>query len=177
MVRRARRGADGRARARRDGEHAGASSQVGAYTPLLGVELRMLRGSEARIELRAGFEHGVLALTSGLAVDDVPVGRGAMAYAAPGREAVIVSAAHDAVAILIGGEPFAEEVVMFWNFIGADHVEVAAARDQWMRERDSGADARPRFGTVVDDVNPPLAAPRLPTAQLLPRGRAKRRGA
>jgi quercetin 2,3-dioxygenase len=159
------------------GEHAGASSQVGAYTPLLGVELRMLAGSEVWLELRSGFEHGVLALTSGLTVEDVPVGRGSMAYAAPGREAVIVSAAHDAVAILIGGEPFPEEVVMFWNFIGTDHDEVAAARDEWMRERDSGARARPRFGTVVDDANPALAAPRLPTAQLLPRGRAKRRGA
>ena len=43
-------------------------------------------------------------------------------------------------------------------------------------ERDSGADARPRFGTVVDDATPPLASPRLPSVELLPRGRAKRRG-
>lgn len=158
------------------GEYAGAASHVGAYTPLLGVELRMLAGSESRLELRADFEHGVLALTDGITVDDVPVARGAMAYARPGREAVIVSAAHDAVAILIGGEPFEEEVVMFWNFIGTDHDEVARARDEWMRERDSSADARPRFGAVVDDANQPLASPRLPSAQLLPRGRAKRRG-
>ncbi len=157
------------------GDLAGASSHVGAYTPLLGVELRLRAGSEARIELRGGFEHGVLALSDGVAVDDLPVGRGAMAYAAPGREAVVVSAERDAVAILLGGEPFPEEVVMFWNFIGRDHDDVARARDEWMRERDAGAHDRPRFGTVVDDAKQPLAAPRLPAAQLLPRGRAKRR--
>lgn len=157
------------------GEHAGASSRVGAYTPLLGVELRMATGSEVRLELRHDFEHGVLALSDGITVEDVPIARGAMAYAAPGRESVIVSSAHDAVAILLGGEPFPEEVVMFWNFVGTDHDAVSEARDQWMRERDSGADARPRFGTVVDDDSPPLAAPRLPAAQLLPRGRARRR--
>ncbi|GEK80453.1 pirin family protein [Agrococcus baldri] len=158
------------------GSYAGGESTVGAYSPLLGVELRMAAGSEARLELRDGFEHGLLALTNGITVDDVPVARGAMAYAAPGREALIVSAAHDAVAILIGGEPFEEEVVMFWNFIGTDHDEVSAARDQWMREREAGAGDRPRFGSVVDDLSPPLASPRLPSAQLLPRGRAKRRG-
>ncbi|WP_092666399.1 pirin family protein [Agrococcus carbonis] len=158
------------------GAYAGAESTVGAYTPLLGVELRLVGGSEARLDLRGDFEHGVLALTDGVTVDDVPVPRGAIAYAAPGREALLVSASRDAVAILLGGEPFAEEIVMFWNFIGTDHDEVQAARDEWMRERDAGESARPRFGTVVDDAALPLAAPRLPTAQLLPRGRAKRRG-
>ncbi|MCH1881656.1 pirin family protein [Agrococcus sp. ARC_14] len=157
------------------GEHAGGASDVGAYSPLLGVELRMAAGSEVRLELRAGFEHGVLALTEGVTVDDVRLGRGSMAYAAPGREAVIVSAAQDAIVILLGGEPFEEEVVMFWNFIGADHAEVLEAREQWMRERDSGTETRPRFGSVVDDASQPLAAPRLPAVELLPRGRAKRR--
>ncbi|WP_413317635.1 pirin family protein [Agrococcus sp. 1P02AA] len=157
------------------GEHGGAASQVGAYTPLVGVELRMAAGSEVRLELRGDFEHGVLALSDGIAVDDVPIGRGALAYAAPGREAVLVSAERDGVAILLGGEPFAEEVVMFWNFIGTDHDEVERARDEWMRERDASATARPRFGSVVDDDSQPLASPRLPSVQLLPRGRAKRR--
>ncbi|MCR8670741.1 pirin family protein, partial [Agrococcus sp. HG114] len=137
------------------GEHAGASSAVGAYSPLLGVELRLRAGAEARLDLRAGFEHGVLALTDGVRVDDLPIGRGSMVYTAPGRDALVVSADRDAVAILLGGEPFEEEIVMFWNFIGTDHDEVAAARDQWMRERESGPEDRPRFGSVVDDANPP----------------------
>lgn len=158
------------------GDFAGATSQVGAYTPLLGVELRMVAGSEVRLDLRGDFEHGVLALTDGITVDDVVVGRGAMAYAAPGREALVVSAEHDGVAVLLGGEPFPEEIVMFWNFVGTDHDEVQEAREQWMRERDAGPGDRPRFGTVVDDEKHPLASPRLPSVQLLPRGRAKRRG-
>lgn len=157
------------------GDHAGAASHFGAASPLLGVELRMAAGSQVRLQLRGEFEHGVLALSDGISVDDVPVGPGAIAYAAPGRGHVMVSAAHDGVAILLGGEPFEEEIVMFWNFVGTDHDEVARARDEWMRERDASEESRPRFGSVVGDAAAPLAAPRLPAVQLLPRGRAKRR--
>ena len=45
-----------------------------------------------------------------------------------------------------------------------------------MRERESGTDAGPGLGAVIDDAPPPLPSPRLPSVELLPRGRAKRRG-
>ncbi|WAC67045.1 pirin family protein [Agrococcus sp. SL85] len=156
------------------GSWGGATSAVPAFTPLLGVELRLGAGAEAGLPLDPAFEHGVLALTDGVLVDDVPVPRGAMAYLDPGRTDAVVTAEADAVAILLGGEPFEEEVVMFWNFVGTDHAVVAEARETWMRERDD-AGARERFGTVVDDDAAPLPSPRIPDVELLPRGRAKRR--
>lgn len=82
----------------------------------------------------------------------------------------------DGIAILLGGVPHPEEFVMFWNFLGADHEAVARAREEWMAERDAPAAERARFGFVDDGSGTTLPSPRLPTVELLPRGRAKRRG-
>lgn len=33
--------------------------------------------------------------------------------------------------LLIGGEPFGEDVLMWWNFVGRSHQEIADARADW----------------------------------------------
>jgi len=158
------------------GSYAGATSTAPTFSPLLGAELRIPGGTEAQLALEERFEHGVLALTPGIALDDVPIGVGEIGVLEPGRASAIVSAERaDGVAILLGGVPHEEEVVMFWNFIGRDHATVQRAREAWMAEREAPTDARPRFGLVDDGSGTTLPSPRIPTVELLPRGRAKRR--
>ena len=36
-----------------------------------------------------------------------------------------------AIAVLLGGEPFEEEIVMWWNFIGRSHEEIVEQREAW----------------------------------------------
>ena len=67
--------------------------------------------------------------------------------------------------LLLGGEPFAEEIVMWWNFIGRSHDEIVADREDWMAGR--------RFGPVRGFDGAPLPAPELPTTPLKPRGRLR----
>jgi hypothetical protein len=43
--------------------------------------------------------------------------------------------------LLLGGVPFPEPIVMWWNFVARSHDEVDAARRDWQ----AGSD---RFGTV-----------------------------
>jgi hypothetical protein len=90
------------------------------------------------------------------------------------REQLVVTAgAAGARMVLLGGEPFVEPIVMFWNFVGRDHDQVAAARADW--EADATlplGDPRRRFGTVPghgDDDRIP--APVLPGVTLKPRYR------
>ncbi|MBC7295960.1 MAG: pirin family protein, partial [Dietzia sp.] len=70
--------------------------------------------------------------------------------------------------ILIGGTPFGEEIVMWWNFIGRGHDEIVRYRQEW----EDGSD---RFGRVDGYIgrNPDgltrLPAPTLPGSVLTPR--------
>ena len=66
--------------------------------------------------------------------------------------------------ILLGGEPFAEDIVMWWNFIGRSHQEIVEFRSAWER-RD------PRFPPVVSRLEKVMEAPPMPTVRLKPRPR------
>jgi hypothetical protein len=74
---------------------------------------------------------------------------------------------------LLGGEPFNDELVMWWNFVGRSHEEIVAAREAWM----SGSAvagvpvADDRFGSVRGYDGAPLPAPDMPTTRLKPRDR------
>src|SRR5690606_16634485 len=75
-------------------------------------------------------------------------------------------------AILVGGRPFGEQIVMWWNFVGRSHDEIVAHREAWQTEigaerfPDSGP---PRFGTFPPNQPAPLPAPALPNARIRPR--------
>jgi quercetin 2,3-dioxygenase len=64
-------------------------------------------------------------------------------------------------AVLLGGTPFEEDLLMWWNFVGRDHDEIVQARADWEADR--------RFGTVTGYPDDRLAAPALPTVRLMPR--------
>ena len=99
-------------------------------------------------------------------------------YLGCGRDEVRVRAgSDDDRLLLLGGAPFDEKIVMFWNFIGRSSREVASFRAQWQAEIE-GADpgpGRPRFGAVPGYRGDPLPSPALPAAgRLRPRGRVER---
>ena len=159
------------------GSYGGADCAAPTFSPILGGALHIPGRTEIALELERTFEHGVLALTDGVTLDDVPVARGQIGVLEPGRASAVVSAGvGEGIAILLGGVPHPEEFVMFWNFLGAESDAVARAREEWMAERDAPPDERARFGFVDDGSGTTLPSPRLPTVELLPRGRAKRRG-
>ncbi|WP_031073994.1 pirin-like C-terminal cupin domain-containing protein, partial [Streptomyces sp. NRRL WC-3742] len=68
-------------------------------------------------------------------------------------------------AILLGGTPFDEQIVMWWNFIGRSGEEIAQARLDW----ENGT----RFGEVNGYPGNRLPAPELPSIPLKPRGRVR----
>jgi hypothetical protein len=68
--------------------------------------------------------------------------------------------------MLLGGEPFPDELVMWWNFVGRSHEEIAAARADW----ENGD----RFGHIPGHGNERVPAPELPGVRLRPRSRRPR---
>ncbi|TPN30156.1 pirin family protein [Mesorhizobium sp. B2-3-3] len=147
------------------GELDGAASPGTAYTPIVGADLTLTAGAEARLPLDPDFEYAVLSMSGEAEIDGVPVLPGSMLYLGCGRTELPLRAASDAGLMLLGGEPFAEEIVMWWNFVGRSHEEIEQARQDWMEG--------PRFGEVKGYDGGRLPAPELPPVALKPRGRVR----
>ncbi|BFP50551.1 MULTISPECIES: pirin family protein [unclassified Streptomyces] len=147
------------------GELDGAASPGTTYTPIVGADVTLTAGAEARLPLDRDFEYAVLSMSGEAEVDGVPVLPGSMLYLGCGRTELPLRAASDAGLMLLGGEPFEEELVMFWNWIGRSHEEIAQAREDWM----NGS----RFGEVKGYDGAPIPAPQLPPGPLKARGRVR----
>ncbi|MEE1754561.1 pirin family protein [Streptomyces sp. SP18CS02] len=143
----------------------GALSPGATYTPLVGADLAMARGTATKLPLDPDFEYAVLSMSGEAHVDGVPVMPGSMLYLGCGRTELPLRAESDAGLMLLGGEPFEEEIVMWWNFIGRSHEEIEEARRDWMEGT--------RFGEVKGYDGARLPAPELPPGPLKPRGRVR----
>ncbi|WP_243789740.1 pirin family protein [Saccharopolyspora gloriosae] len=152
------------------GEVDGAISPATTYTPLVGASLEISAGGRLDVVLEPEFEHAILALSPGLTVEGVAIPVGAMLYLGRGRGEVGLNAEVASRALLLGGEPFTEDLVMWWNFVGRSHEDIVDARAAWERERDSDLTDR-RFGPVHGYDGLTLPAPTLPNARLKAKGR------
>ncbi len=143
-------------------------SPVTTRSPLLGAEVTLPPGGRLTLAVDPNFEHGVLVDGGPVLVAGQQTDRAELAFVAAGRDRLeIIAGEHGGRVVLLGGEPFGEQIVMWWNFIGRSHDDVAAARAQWQAEL-GGAEAV-RFG-LFDYPGERLPAPELPGVQLRPRG-------
>ncbi|WP_380284098.1 pirin family protein [Kitasatospora purpeofusca] len=143
----------------------GATSPGTTHTPLVGADLTLTAGANLRLPLDPDFEYAVLTMSGTLTVDSVPLDPGAMLYLGTGRHHLPLHADTDATFLLLGGEPFAEKLVMWWNFIGRTGEEILQARNDW----ETGT----RFGEVHGYDGARLRAPELPDVPLKSRGRER----
>ncbi|CAM5267484.1 hypothetical protein SNARM312S_02643 [Streptomyces narbonensis] len=143
----------------------GAASPGTTYSPLVGADLALTAGTETNLPLDPDFEYAVLSMSGEAHVDGVPVLPGSMLYLGCGRTELPLRAVSDAGLMLLGGEPFEEEIVMWWNFVGRTDEEIRQAREDWM----SGS----RFGEVKGYDGDRLGAPEVPATQLKARGRVR----
>jgi redox-sensitive bicupin YhaK (pirin superfamily) len=152
----------------------GETSPVRTFTPLLGAEIMLAAGARLTLDLDDSFEHGVLLDLGALEVAGHPVAEGELAYFGPGAATVELVATQESRLMLLGGPPFGEAIVMWWNFIGRTHEEVVEARTQWQDQItrdgayvDHAQRVRPgRFAIVAGEDLAPLPAPELPNVRL-----------
>ncbi len=173
----------------------GDTSPVETATPLLGAELVLEAGAVLTLDVDPTYELGVLVDQGALDVAGTVAERDHLAFVPPGRDTLELRAGVERVRVLLlGGPPFGESIVMWWNFVGRTHDEIVAFREEWqaqIRDRDgvaadpadagglheeTGAQDRVvpdaqqvrdgRFGIVVGDHLTPIPAPVLPNARL-----------
>ncbi|GAA4772291.1 pirin family protein [Citricoccus nitrophenolicus] len=142
----------------------GSTSPVKTHIPLTGVELLLEPGASVVIDVPADHEHGLLQVSGEIWLDGVQVPEDHLGFAGPGRTRITVAAGEEAVtALLIGGEPLNEQIVMWWNFVGRTHEEIVAWRDAYQAEMGfevPGEDS-PLAGAVPTEApgGDPLGAP------------------
>ncbi len=150
----------------------GSSSPVRVESPLLGAEVVLGPGASVVLPVAAAFEVGVLVDTGSVVLDGTALAATELGVVEAGHGGGLSLMAGDAGArvLVLAGEPFREEVVMWWNFIGRSHDEVEAAREAW--EAAGGGAAGGRFGHVEGYRGEVarIPAPALPGVRLRPRG-------
>ncbi|MDQ6641841.1 MAG: pirin family protein [Actinomycetota bacterium] len=148
------------------GSTLGETSPVATHTPLLGAEVTLECGTTLRLPVEPSYEHGVLVDSGAITVDDVPLASAELGYVPPGAQQIEIRAAALTRLLLLGGTPLGERIVMWWNFVGRDHAEIAEYRRQWQELIGDGGPAdghrQERFLLPDDDRYPPIPAPELP---------------
>ncbi len=136
------------------GELAGVSSPARADSPLVGADLGV--SGPSTIPLDSSFEHGVFVVDGPLTLDGITVAAGSSAYLAPGRSELGVApgGSGPARALLLGGAPMDEPILMWWNFVARTKDEMVEARSAW----EQGSD---RFGAVHSGLGRIAAPPPL----------------
>ena len=112
------------------------SSEPGATSPArrdsdhLGVELTVRPGC-ALVPLVASYEHAVVALGPGLSAAGRQLGQGHLGYLGVGRDELTIEAVQATQVLLIGREPFDEQLLMWWNYVARSRDEIIEAHQQW----------------------------------------------
>ncbi|WP_134728609.1 pirin family protein [Amycolatopsis nivea] len=148
------------------GTLAGETSPVKTFTPLLGAEIVLDPGASLSLAADPSFEHGVLLDTGEVTFAGTPLQRAQLGYLGIGATALDLHnpGSSPARVIVLGGPPFGEEILMWWNFVGRSHDEIAEYREAWEANSD-------QFGAIEPYPGGParLPAPPLPAVRIKPR--------
>jgi redox-sensitive bicupin YhaK (pirin superfamily) len=138
------------------------ASPAQTFSPIVGAELRGKPGERFALPLDPDFEHALVPLAGACALDGEPLAVDTLYYLGCGRrELVLASGSEPFSGLLLGGAPFGETILMWWNFVARTTDEIVAARDDWQAGR--------RFGDVRAYAGERLPAPAF-LARPVPRG-------
>ena len=135
------------------GEYEGLSSPAPTPAPIVGLEILLTQPGDHRLTLEPSFEHGLLVVEGEARLDGIDLKQGALYDLGITRTEICLSVTAPARLMLIGGEPFPDPVLMWWNFVADNEEEIRRARDDWQAGR--------RFGEVSAYPGGPLPAPEL----------------
>ncbi|MGC4054769.1 MAG: pirin-like C-terminal cupin domain-containing protein [Paludibaculum sp.] len=113
------------------GDWHGHRSEGAAYSPMVGAEITLHSGTSTALPLRPDFEHALIVLSGEAAFEGQPLQLDTLYYLGAHRTDMQLSTSAGAQLLLIGGTPFSETILMWWNFVARTQEEIAAARSDW----------------------------------------------
>lgn len=154
------------------GELAGQHSPATTFSPIVGAQIESATGNSS-LPLNPLFEHAILVIDGALKIDDVAIPPGPLAFLGANRSELNLQADGDCRFLLIGGEPFGEDLLMWWNFVARSQEEIEAGRADWQASTarfPAVAGHGPEAGAEAGRI----PAPPLPAVKLTPRRRNPR---
>lgn len=137
------------------GSYEGRVGPTRLYSPLVGLDIHCPQTSTLRLPLDPVFEYGILPLEGRVAIAGELFEPDEFAYLGLHRKEVVLECGAGSRVLLLGGEPFAETLLMWWNFVGFSRQAIAEAQREWELQG-------PRFGPVIGGEGRRIAAPPLP---------------
>ncbi|WP_345794671.1 pirin family protein [Thauera sp. JM12B12] len=137
------------------GRHGPRSAPARIHSPLVGIDIACDAADVLTLALDPDFEYGLMPLVGEATVDGELIGTDELAYLGKDRRSLRLALPAGGRALLLGGVPFAEPVLMWWNFVGHSKADIAQAQAEWEQ-------GGPRFGPVGDGRAPRLVAPAMP---------------
>jgi redox-sensitive bicupin YhaK (pirin superfamily) len=135
------------------GSLAGARSAAPHFSELVGAEVRIHPAHDLEVAVEPHFEHGVLLVDGECEIDGETIEPRRLYYLGTRRASVSFRSRAGGRLLFLGGPPFPETILMWWNFVARTPEEIAEARADWEAGR--------RFGDVTAYRGPRLEAPEL----------------
>jgi redox-sensitive bicupin YhaK (pirin superfamily) len=123
------------------------------FSPIVGADVQVHRGGTVTVPIAPAHEHGLLVLEGDVSLEGQPLSPRVLYYTGMARHALELTSAAGARVLLVGGTPFPETILMWWNFVARRPDEIRDARTDWVAHR--------RFGEVLNYAGPRLDAPEL----------------
>lgn len=123
------------------------------YSDLLGADVGLGARRTCTLPLSSVYEHAVLVISGDCTLEGERLEERALYYLGVNRSEVNFTSHNGARVLLIGGPPFPESILMWWNFVARTGEEIAQARNDWEKHQ--------RFGEVTAYQGPRLPAPSL----------------
>lgn len=122
-----------------------------SFSPHIALLLEAAAADTLTLHLQPEFEHGIYVLHGNVRVNGTGVPAHHLLDLGAQRDAVTLELSQGCTLLLLGGEPFAQPVKIWWNFVSASQARVEQAQRDW----DAG---HPRFGKVPNYTAQPREA-------------------
>lgn len=131
----------------------GMTSPALHHSGIVGADVQIHPGESLELGLNPDYEHAVLVLAGDCTLADRALDANRLHYVGSRRASLPLSSRAGGRVLLIGGPPFPETILMWWNFVARTPEEIAQAHADWEEHR--------RFGEVRTYRGPRLSAPDL----------------
>ena len=121
--------------------------------PQISKNTKLSIPTASREPLQPEFEHALFVVEGSSIVEGEALERGTLLYLGTRRGGLRIDCGPDTRTMLIGGAPFGEPVLMWWNFVAREAAEIEQARADWEAGR--------RFAKIPEHDGRRVPAPAL----------------